>query len=226
MSITYSKRIKCSVCGESDSYSILKRKKKYDDTSWIWRGFILECSIQRCPSCGYCSSNISKQNLVNTQFIRSRDYLNQLDNNSYPALANSYLCWSMIQENNNNFVGAIRSLIDATTVCEDYIFYTESEDHCREKIVGLIEAIEQKLEYQKFKLSYKEYLFLLKIFNLRRIGNFEKAQKLYEQNLERINKSGYKYIFEFLYENVLQRNRGSHIRTCCIENDFLDESFI
>ena len=65
---------------------------------------LLSASIQRCPYCGYCAPDISEPIENAEEVIHSKSYQEQLTNSEFPKLANSFLCFSLIQERLGDYV--------------------------------------------------------------------------------------------------------------------------
>jgi hypothetical protein len=76
-------------------------------------------SIQRGPSCGYCSPDISKESAKAREVVQHHAYREQLENPDYPKLANSFLCCSMISEKDGGFSSAGWACLKAAWACDD-----------------------------------------------------------------------------------------------------------
>jgi hypothetical protein len=101
--------------------------------------------VQRCPSCGYCANQVKIGSPQVGPIIKSKAYLEQLTNDTYPELANSFLCDSMIQEAVGHIADAIWSAINAAWTCDDSVA-KEAAFACRERALHLtLRAREQKV---------------------------------------------------------------------------------
>ncbi|CAF4516981.1 unnamed protein product [Rotaria socialis] len=76
--------------------------------------------IEYCSHCGYCSDNIDDQNgTTRKNIIESPDYQAQLSSNEYPELANRFLCYSILLENENSLAEAAWQALRAAWTCDD-----------------------------------------------------------------------------------------------------------
>lgn len=93
--------------------------------------------IQRCPSCGYCATDISIGKSEYREIIMGFEYREQLQGKEFPHLVNSFICSSQICEFARKFREATWAYVYAAWVCDD----DESEDcaiHCRKKAVEFL----------------------------------------------------------------------------------------
>ncbi|KAL9653072.1 hypothetical protein ABK040_006291 [Willaertia magna] len=104
----------------------------------------METWLQRCPHCGFVSYELSELPEVDQQqqdnlttlinnVLTSTSYQDQLNNNQYPTLANTFLCNSILQKDIlNNFVTAGWSCLRAAWVCDD-AHQVDNAIECRKK---------------------------------------------------------------------------------------------
>jgi hypothetical protein len=105
--------------------------------------------------------------------IEDPEYVSQLCDPDYPALANSFLCKGIIEENSANYVKSAWSYIHAAWACDD-AEVNDPAKVCRIKAVSMIQnAIEsgQKLTDDGSDTAVQVDL-------LRRSGRFKEAQEL------------------------------------------------
>lgn len=88
--------------------------------------------IQRCPSCGYCSQDISKFNDRLQTDMQSPAYRSQLADRSYPELASSFICAAMLAEASGRESDAGWSYLHAAWVLDDAEKETSAKE-CRSK---------------------------------------------------------------------------------------------
>ena len=75
--------------------------------------------VERCPSCGYCASNLSKGEPSVLEILQAPEYVAQLNHKDFPELANSFFCKSMIDEHTGDWATATWALIHAAWACDD-----------------------------------------------------------------------------------------------------------
>ena len=52
--------------------------------------------VQRCSKCGYCASEIQRAVSQAAKVVHDARYIKQLNDASYPEIANSFLCKALI----------------------------------------------------------------------------------------------------------------------------------
>ncbi|MFC1560595.1 hypothetical protein ACFL3W_01475 [Pseudomonadota bacterium] len=141
--------VQSTFCGVDNEYtSILKNAIAFGPRNLDTRPSGLERStisawVQRCPECGYCASMISKAPAVQAvNIIYGFEYTRQLIDETYPEVANNFLCKSLIDEASSNYAAAVWALIHAAWVCDD-VKKTKPARTCRIKAADMItKAIE------------------------------------------------------------------------------------
>ena len=92
----------CCVCGCTSTYQRIAGATTFGSPDLDTRPAAMMRStlplwVQRCPKCGYCADEISVGPLVAGQIVRSDEYQRQLHDPKHPALANSFLCWALVE---------------------------------------------------------------------------------------------------------------------------------
>jgi hypothetical protein len=92
----------CCVCGCTSTYQRIAGATTFESPDLDTRPATMIRStlalwVQRCPKCGYCADEISVGPPVAARIIRSDEYQRQLHDPKYPALANSFLCWALME---------------------------------------------------------------------------------------------------------------------------------
>lgn len=127
MTTRFQEKVRCAVCNKKSTFTIIGSTNEFGspdlDTrpAEMMRSTIFEW-VQRCPKCGYCNSNIStppSAPSIATAVVQSPEYTLQLNDPTYPDLANSFLCMGLIEEKSGNYVEAAWSLIHASWSCDD-----------------------------------------------------------------------------------------------------------
>lgn len=103
--------------------------------------------------------------------VKSQAYNAQLHNLSFPKLANSFLCQSLIAEAEGRYVDATFGGLHAAWACDDATRFKRADD-CRARVVELIQNA--SLTSQSFGIRLRSREALL-VDALRRTGNFEFA---------------------------------------------------
>jgi hypothetical protein len=135
--------------------------------------------IQRCPSCGYCASDLSAC-LDNAEaLVKSKIYQDILDTPSIPKGAASYLASSYIYEQLRQYSESAWMAINASWVCDD-----ENDAHaakkCRERAIELIEIGQAMLLFQHLS-EQTGASEAITIDLMRRVSRFQDARNLAEQ---------------------------------------------
>ena len=168
--------VKCAVCGK-DSY----HNKFNGSTNTFAETFpdkikssTLPYLIQRCPSCGYCSPELSELIKGADEQLDSDEYRAQLINEKFPELANSFLCSWLLHEYMEEYGKAGWDCLYAARVCDDKE-NNKAAIYCRKRTYSMfVEAMDSG---QKFMESpNKERLLLVDI--ARKAGMFKAAEEL------------------------------------------------
>ena len=158
MTTMFQDKVKCAVCGESNPLRIVSSTNAFRT---------IDLDIQRCPSCGYCSQELSELMKGADEHIDSDEYRAQLTNEKFPELANIILCAGLLHEFTEEYNMAGGDCLHAALVCDK-----EENDlaatYCRKRAYSMfIEAMDSG---QKFMDSpSKERLLLSDI--ARRAGH-------------------------------------------------------
>ncbi|MBU4205007.1 DUF2225 domain-containing protein [Patescibacteria group bacterium] len=206
----------CAICGKSSEHWYLLSTNTSGLADLDTRPPEMERStikywVQRCPHCGYCASDISKLLPQAVETTKSNVY-QKLLNTTYPSkLANSFLCWSAIEEKSGNYVNAGWAALYAVWVCDDMGSDKEAQK-CRKITIGLF----QKAKEMGGNFgSDKETEEIIMIDLLRRSGQFELALKMCEEALKpRIKEK----ILQFQKSLIKISDVNSHTITEAIEN--------
>ena len=141
----------------------------------------IEYEIQRCPSCGYCSSDLSKCNKYSKVIVESLEYKTIITSDLLPEIASSYLALSYEYEQNNQLSESIWSAIHASWICDDDLNF-EASIKCRKHAISLIGKANSQAELLSSQTGATE---AISIDLMRRVGMFQEAQKLVSQTKEK-----------------------------------------
>jgi hypothetical protein len=114
----------CAVCGKTNDYTGIGSTNRFGAPDLDTRPPEMMRStirywVQRCPSCGHCSPDVSDAKKSINATIQSADYQAQLCEASFPTLANTFLCWAIIQESGGDLLGAAWSSLHAAWIGDD-----------------------------------------------------------------------------------------------------------
>ncbi len=207
---------KCSVCGgrsrQEVVLSFFSIRPPLLDTRLPDRPL----SIPQCPSCGYCAFDLSEELPGVEEIVLSSEYQSQLKSPKYPAIANNYICNSMIQQRLGRMSAAIQAMVSATWVCDiettDNFFYEkekmeEAAKLCRLKTLELIDLAEEKGESWVTASSRNIAIF---IDFLRRAGLFERAKEEIARLKEHVEEEKMRKILDFQRQLVEREDTEPH----------------
>ncbi len=130
--------------------------------------------IQRCMSCGYCSTDIAGPASGAAKVVQSREYKDQLTATNFPDTANAFLCWAKVLKARDRIVDAGWACIYAAWVCDDDVQFRDRAAECRIQAADLFTAAVER--NQAIARTPAEELQLLADC-YRRAGRFEEAAK-------------------------------------------------
>lgn len=176
----------CAVCGEACRFTIpeatgsvgsrdldTRPAEPLRSTIYAW--------VKRCPSCGYCAPDPGKAPKGAADVAKLPRYRWQLDARKFPDIANTFLCWSIIQEDLGAPAQAAWASLHAAWVCDD-----EGEDVpariCRKRAADLLRRAWEKGE-RLAALEGADEAVLADL--LRRAGRFREARTVVAEALEK-----------------------------------------
>ncbi|NLG19362.1 MAG: hypothetical protein GX556_18735 [Fibrobacter sp.] len=187
MTTVFLKEKKCYVCGKENRYPLVSLAfdtvgpHDLDGRSSHIRRSSVYLWVQRCISCGYCAMEIAEGNPEVRKIVRSPEYKHQLMDPAFPETANSFLCHSMIMQNQDEYADAGWSAVFAAWICDDNSF-AESAIKCREKALLLFARAEELgQQFSDEKAVGKVYITDL----FRRCGKFREAASICDSELEK-----------------------------------------
>ncbi len=176
MTQIFSKEIKCAICGHPSAHDVVMSMHVtgWPDMDGRHSGFersIFALSIQRCPSCSYCAPDISKGSAKAREVIQSQAYCEQFESPDYPALANSFLCQSMISEKDGDFSSAGWASLKAAWACDDQ----DNNDGAKRCRLRAVEMFKRAMDSGKKFSGYFGNDDVILTDLLRRAERFEEA---------------------------------------------------
>lgn len=212
MTVPYWVTVPCALCGtETEITKFLSTHSigsgDLDMRSAGMHGLILSAQVQRCPGCGYCASDVSVVNPDAQAVISSQEYRDQLNNPTYPELANSFLCQSILldRELRNSHAESAWARIKAAWVCDD-CNYTDQAIACRRRAeINLLVAEARNLN----PAVQDETNVAIRVDLLRRSQQVYAARKLISDRRGKITDDLIKCILDYQSE-LLDKNDFSH----------------
>lgn len=138
----------CFVCGNVAAYPLLSATNARGFADLDTRPPEMHRStmsrwVHRCTNCGYSAPDLSLGTPAVREIVRAVPYQALQRNRSYPSLAVSFLCWSMIQEIQGAYVEAGWAALHAAWACDDAEAQTaaigrHASTRCRAKAIELI----------------------------------------------------------------------------------------
>lgn len=149
--------------------------------------------VQRCPNCGYCAGDISKAQRGAKTVVHDMECLNQLNDKSYPKLANSFLCKALIDQKAGEHARATWSLIHAAWVCDDTNRPAEAVV-CRSAAADMLVKTEDHGQQVTNQNGASIALF---VDLLRRSGQIEEARRVITEHRNEISEDIIIHILDF-----------------------------
>lgn len=192
------KKIRCGICGLKSEYIEIGSTNAFGSTDLDTRPSEMERStifawVQRCPKCGHCASDVSLPHEGAKSVVGRIEYKKQLEDSTYPELANSFLCKAMIDYESKDHTAATWALIHAAWVCDDS-GHTGQAKACRMRAADTLVIAEE----QGQQVSYQEEASTAILADLlRRSGQFEQARQVIEKRRGSISDDIIKRILDF-----------------------------
>jgi len=200
---------KCAVCNKRNLGTVLLSTSSFGEPdldtrpAGMARG-TLGYSIKRCTRCGYCAPDIAHGSPLATQVVKSAAYQAQRKDINYPALANTFLCWAMIEQASRNYAGAAWAAISAAWVCDDKIDEIAA-DLCRLRAIEFIRQAKAEGESLAEEEPGAEEAILCDL--LRRSGQFDQAKPVCQEGLAKDPDDKIRQMLVFQQKLVLRQDR-------------------
>jgi len=130
--------------------------------------------LQRCPDCGYCAANVSNPLSISSSIVRSEDYQSRLRYPTFPELANTFLCQSLLTRESGELIVSAMASMHAAWVCDDGDYAMQARA-CRMQAAELFRMAEEK---GKSISKQAGVATAIRVDLLRRAGRFLEAGKL------------------------------------------------
>lgn len=116
--------VTCAVCNAKGKYLVLTSTHQFGSPDLDLRQppdarkAVLR-AILRCKKCKYCASDLSECPESAPATIRSREYRTLLSQKRVPKVARRWACWSLVQDEAGEQVGAGWAILSAAWACDD-----------------------------------------------------------------------------------------------------------
>ena len=179
MTTYYEEKSCCGVCGSENEYTGIGSTNSFgspdlDTRPPEMRRSTMFAWVQRCPDCGFCSSDVSKSRPGDQLLVNGADYKAQLNDPTYPDLANKFLCKAICDRAAGNYSDATWDFIHAAWACDDS-GHADQAKVCRKTAADLLE-LSQKQGQKVAGQDRAEFAMLVDL--LRRSGQITRAKAL------------------------------------------------
>ena len=179
MTTMFEVEVECRVCGEKCNRMSIGSTNSFGSPDLDTRPPEMQRStiyqwIQRCPSCGYCSPDLSKCEANVAEIVATDEYQNIITNTQIPEMAASFLALSYVEQTQGQFSESSWRAIHAAWICDDE-YDLEASISCREKAISLINQANSHSQNIAKQAGVSE---VITIDLLRRAGKFQHALEL------------------------------------------------
>jgi hypothetical protein len=227
MTTHYEKKVRCSECGAENEYTCIGSTNVFGSPDLDTRPPEMQrstifASIQRCPECGYCASEVSTTRPDARAVVGGKEYRDQLNDPTYPELANSFLCKAMVDRESKDFSAATWAFILAAWACDDSD-HPDQAMACRQKAADML-AIAEEHGQQVADQDSASTAILVDL--LRRSGRIEQAREVIATRRGRITEDIVARILDFqtalLDKNDISCHPFLHFHQCSVQNMYVN----
>ena len=186
MTTMHQEKVKCCVCGKKSNHDVVGSSYSHGSSDLDTRPpemtrSTIYYSIQSCPSCGYCASDLSECSGDVKFHVESKEYQEIIGNKAIPKVAASFLALSYEKQQTHQYSESAWAAIHAAWICDDKNKQKASKE-CRKKAISMIENANAYSQNMGDQAGATE---ALTIDLMRRAGMFEQALKLAEETIKR-----------------------------------------
>jgi hypothetical protein len=203
--------VRCVCCGQTSKVRIvcsthafgspdLDTRPPEENRSTIW------ANVYRCPGCGYCASDLSEGSGDLNSIVQSQDYRAHLENESWPAKANEFLCQALIAKHMDRLVDAASATLFAAWICDDSPSHREQAIACRQSALSLLLEAEQAGD-EAFDNS--ETIRAMRVDLLRRSEDFSEARVAVDAMIAAVD--SFRSILLFQKHLIETRDTAAHL---------------
>ena len=212
MTIINRVEIECCICGtkinhmDIGSTNTLGGSPDLDTRPPEMQRSTIQYWVQRCPSCGYCSPNLSESADGAEEIINLTEYQDILKNPDMPEIATSFMALSFEKQLQGKYSDAAWSAIHAAWICDDENHH-EASRLCREKAIQMIEKAHANSQVIAKQPGASESIT---IDLMRRAGMFQQALEFAESTKEKDIEKIIKHIIEYEIGLIKRKDIDSH----------------
>ena len=178
MTTMHDNKVQCGVCGGESNHKVVRSSYSHGSSDLDTRPpemtrSTIYYSIQRCPSCGYCASDLSECSGKVKDHVESKEYQKIIGNKAIPKVAASFLALSYEKQQTHQYSESAWAAIHAAWICDDKNKQKASKE-CRKKAISMIESANAHSQKMGDQAGATE---VLTIDLMRRAGMFEQALK-------------------------------------------------
>ena len=203
--------VQCSICGESSTHAVIGSTYQMGSPDLDTRPpemarSTIRYGVQRCTSCNYCSSDLSKCEAGADEIIRSTEYLEIVRDFRGQNVSAFYLADSLISEKQNRYAKAFWSALQAAWLCDDE-GRAEIAEKCRVQASDLLVRATRNSEEISEQKGAAE---LIALDLMRRTKKFDEARELIASTEQAGFKDVILEIAKFQGELIGQRDVRAH----------------
>ncbi len=182
MTVLFDTQVTCAVCKEVNHFLAVASTHAYgapdlDGRSPEMHRSTISIWVQRCHCCGYCAEDIGECTKTARAYLRSREYQEQLWDETSPALVTHFLCQAILLRVEGQYARSAASLVAAAWVCDD-IPMPGLAFVCRKRAADMLQNAESHGQYIDQEEKQNDLFLLIDL--LRRSGQFEQARQIIE----------------------------------------------
>ena len=202
---------RCGLCATQSEFLVLASTNRMGSPDLDTRPPEMERStmrtwVQRCPNCGYCASDVAAPRPEAAAVVSTSEYERQLQDPSYPELANSFLCRALIESACGEYSAEAWAFIHAVWVCDD-------SDHLEQAIVcrqRAAEAIARAEEHGQLLTEQEGAGTAILVDLLRRSRQFDDARLALAAHRDKIEDDILLRVLDFQMGLIDQNDTSCH----------------
>jgi hypothetical protein len=211
MTTMFEEEVECCICGEKSHHIDIGSSSSFGSPDLDTRPPEMQRStiyhwIQRCPLCGYCSSDLSECYDNTKDIVYSKEYQIIIGSNLMPEMAASFLALSYEKKKQLEYSDSAWRAIHAAWICDDEE-YGDASVICRKNAISLIETA--NVNSQKIADQFGE-AEAITIDLMRRSRMFQEALQLSEHTRKKNIEEVIKKIIEFQIGLISKKDFSSH----------------
>ncbi len=207
----FEEEVSCGICGTKSTQTKIASTNVFGSPDLDTRPPEMARStiyhkIQRCPSCGYCASDISTYSSSAKHIIESPDYQTCVYNESMPAVGASFMALSYEKQQMKEYADSVWAAIHAAWICDD----AKSDAAARDCRLRAVSMIEKGKEVSQTIADHPGTSEAITVDLMRRAGMFQEAVALAEKTVTRDIEEIIKQVLTFEIELIAKKDIEAH----------------